>query len=205
MKTILVITLALLSFTAVYTQTPHQYESAKEHQIDYKDWTYKNVTTDQSINLREFTKDKKLVLVVYFAAWCGNWNYQAPFAQKLYEKYRSEGFEVIGVSEYASIDDTKKNLINHKITFPVVAESDSRTARQNTPHYVYRKSTGDNRGWGTPWNLFIEAGNIVNEGDFLVKTANIVDGELIEDEIETFIRQKLGLTEVEAKTSATCE
>ncbi len=205
MKKILVLAVILMSFTAIYAQTPHQYESAKEHQIDYKNWTYNSISDEKSVNLREFTKNKKLVLVVYFAAWCGNWNYQAPFAQKLYEKYKADGFEVIGVSEYASVEDTKKNLLDHKITFQVVAESDSRTAKQNTPHYNYRKATGDNRSWGTPWNLFIESGNIINEGDLIIKKANIVDGELIEDEIETLIRQKLGLPAEEIASSPTCD
>lgn len=205
MKKILVLAVILFSFTAIYTQTPHQYESAKEYQIDYKNWTYKSISDEKSVNLREFTKNKKLVLVVYFAAWCGNWNYQAPFAQKLYEKYKADGFEVIGVSEYASVEDTKKNLLDHKITFQVVTESDSRTAKQNTLHYNYRKATGDNRSWGTPWNLFIESGNIINEGDLIIKKANIVDGELIEDKIETLIRQKLGLPAEEIASSPTCD
>ncbi len=46
-------------------------------------------------------------MVVYFAPWCGNWRFEAPVAAKLYEKYKAQGFEVIGVSEYASREDVK--------------------------------------------------------------------------------------------------
>ena len=44
-------------------------------------------------------------MVVYFAPWCGNWRHEAPVAARLYEKYKDQGFEVIGVSEYGSRDD----------------------------------------------------------------------------------------------------
>jgi thiol-disulfide isomerase/thioredoxin len=50
---------------------------------------------------------KKLVMVVYFAPWCPNWKNEGPVAAKLYEKYKDQGFQVIGVSEYGSRDDVK--------------------------------------------------------------------------------------------------
>lgn len=204
MKKTLILAFVLLSFTTIYGQR-HEYESAKEQQINYKDWSYKSVRDGKVINLREFAKGKKLVLVVYFAPWCGNWNYEAPVAQKLYDKYKSEGFDVIGVSEYASIEDTKKNLQEKQVTFQVVAESDSRESRLNTLHYNYRKEMGDTRTWGSPWNIFLESNNFISDGELLIKKANIVSGELIEDEIEKLIREKLGLPSEDAEVSSICD
>ncbi len=197
MKSFFAVIMLLLSFTFAFAQ--HEYSPLKEYEIKYKDWTYKSVADAKDVNLREFAKDKKLVMVVYFASWCPNWKNEAPFAQKLYEKYKDKGFDVIGVGEYASIADTKLNLTDKKITFTVVSESDSRAAKQTTLHYGYRQTTGDTRNWGSPWNIFIEQDNYKKKGDDVVKKAFVVNGELIEDEVEKFIRQKLGLSAEEKK------
>jgi peroxiredoxin len=202
MKTFFAAVILLFSFTFALAQ--HEYAPLKEFEIKYKDWTYKNVTDGKDVNLREFAKDKKLVMVVYFASWCPNWQNQAPFTQKLYDKYKDKGFDIIGVSEYASIADTKQNLTDKKITFTVVAESDSKASKQTTPHYGYRQKTGDTRSWGSPWNIFIEKDNYKKKGDEIVKKAFVVNGELIESEVETFIRRKLGLS-AEEKKPATAE
>src|SRR2546430_7598595 len=50
---------------------------------------------------------KKLVMVLYFAPWCPNWRNEAPVAASLYDKYKSQGFEIVGVSEYGARDDTR--------------------------------------------------------------------------------------------------
>jgi peroxiredoxin len=197
MKSLFALAILLIGFTLANAQ--HEYAPLKEHELKYKDWTYRSVRDDKDINLRDFAKGKKLVMVVYLAAWCPNWKLEAPVAQKFYDKYKANGFEVIGVSEYASASDAKTNLDNLKITFPVVSESDSRDAKQKTLHYEYRKEAGDTRNWGTPWNIFLEPRNLSKDGDVLMQKASIVSGELVEDEVEKFIRLKLGLPAEEKK------
>lgn len=198
MKSLLALAILLIGFTCANAQ--HEYAPLKEHKVKYKDWTYKSVRDEKTVNLRDFAKGKKLVMVVYLAAWCPNWKLEAPVAQKLYDKYKANGFDVVGVSEYASASDTKTNLDNLKISFPVVSESESRDAKQKTLHYEYRKATGDARGWGTPWNIFLEPKSLSKDADVLLKKAFVVNGELIEEEVEKFIRQKLGLPAEAKKT-----
>jgi len=137
-------------------------------------------------------------MVLYFAPWCPNWKLQAPVAQKFYEKYKDSGFEIIGVGEYASVADMKTSLDTYKITFPVVYESDSTAAKQKTPHYEYRKTTGDTRNWGSPWSIFLVPSQL-KKGEFLTEKTFVVNGELIETEAEAFIREKLGLPKEEKK------
>src|SRR5580698_8038099 len=98
MKTVLFIAILLLSFT--FASAQHEYAPLQEKEIKYKDWTYKQVRDDKELNLLGATKGRKLVMVVYFAPWCPNWKLEAPVAQKFYEKYKANGFEVIGVGEY---------------------------------------------------------------------------------------------------------
>lgn len=197
MKSLLALAILLIGFTLANAQ--HEYAPLKEYELQYKDWTYKSVRDNKTVNLRDFAKGKKLVMVVYLAAWCPNWKLEAPVAQKLYDKYKANGFDVIGVSEYASVADTKTGLDNLKVTFPVVSESDSTDAKQKTLHYEYRKTTGDTRNWGTPWNIFIETKILNKGGDVLMQKAFVVNGELVEVEVEKFIRLKLGLPAEEKK------
>jgi len=205
MKTILIFAVLFLSFTnSVFAQ--HEYAPIQEREIKYKNWNYKSVRADaRTIDLREFARGKKLVMVVYFAQWCPNWKYEAPVAQKFYDKYKKYGFDVVGVSEYDTVAATRANLDERKITFPVVSESESKDAKQKTLHYEYRQKTGDTRSWGSPWNLFLETANLKTDGDTLLKKAFVVNGELIEVETEKFIRQKLGLPAEETKPKTTAQ
>jgi len=198
MKTFLALAILLIGFT--FAQAQGEQAPILEKEIQYKDWTYKNVRDEKEINLRDFAKNKKLVMVVYFAPWCPNWKNEAPIAQKLYDKYKANGFDVIGVGEYDTVAAMKTNLDNQKITFPVVYESDTKDAKQKTLHYEYRKTTGDTRGWGSPWNIFLEPKSLEKKGDVLTKKAFVVNGELIEAEVEKFVRQNLGLPAEETKT-----
>lgn len=191
MKTLMIAAIILLSSVFAFAQT--EQAPLQEKEINYKNWTYQSVRDDKQINLRDFAKNKKLVLVVYFAQWCPNWRHEAPFVQKLYEKYKGEGFDVIGVSEYDTVEATKKDLEKRGLTFPVVFESDSTNAKQKTLHYEYRKAVGDTRNWGSPWNLLFKPEKMKKDGDILIDKAFISNGELIEAEAEKFVREQLGL------------
>ena len=191
MKMLLALAIVLISLTGIFAQT--EQAPLQEKEISYKDWTYKNIRDDKNINLREFTKGKKLVLVVYFAPWCPNWRNEAPFAEKLYEKYKTQGLDVIGVGEYDAVAAMQTDLDTKKITFPVVHESESKDSKQYTLHYTYRKAAGDTRNWGSPWNIFLEPAKLTKKGDVLTEKTFIVNGELIEPEAEKFVREKLGL------------
>ena len=201
MKTLLALAIMLFGLSFASAQT--EQAPLLEKEIKYKDWTYKSVRDDKTVNLREFAANKKLVMVVYFAPWCPNWKHEAPFAQKLYEKYKTNGFDVIGVGEYDTVAAMKANLDQFKITFPVVYESDARDAKQKTPHYEYRKTVGDTRGWGSPWNIFLEPAKLSKKGDVLTEKTFVVNGELIEAEVEKFVREKLGLPAEEKKADKT--
>ncbi len=201
MKTFLA--LAFLLIGSVFAAAQSEQAPILEKEIKYKDWTYKSVRDDKPINLREFTAKKKLVMVVYFAPWCPNWKYEAPLAQKLYDKYKANGFDVIGVGEYDSVSAMKTHLETFKLTFPAVYESEARDAKQKTLHYEYRKAVGDTRGWGSPWNIFLEPSKLTKKGDVLTEKTFIVNGELIEAETEKFVREKLGLPAEEKKADKT--
>ena len=164
-----------------------------EREISYKNWTYKSIKGDSEVNLKEFARDKKLVMIVYFAPWCPNWRFDAPMLQRFHEKYKTQGLGIIAVGLYDPVSSMRANVDSLGLTFPVVYESDSRTEKQKSLHYQYRRSTGDRRSWGSPWYIFLRPTTFPREGDVLVTKTDVVNGEIIEAEGERYIREKLGL------------
>ena len=177
----------------------HEWAPILEQKLDYKDWTFKSLKDGAPVSLRELAKGKKLLMVVYFAPWCANWKNEAPTVSRLYEKYKSQGFEVVAVSEYASADDTRKFFESQGgAPYPVVVESESGEAREKTTHYAYRQAIGDPRRWGSPLNVFLEPAKLNKSGEVLTEKAWVVGGELVEKDVERFIRERLGLSEQSA-------
>ena len=193
MKNLLILSiLALLISPAIASaQAGHEYSPLVEKTVNYKNWTLPDLKTDKPEDLRKLMAGKKLVMIVYFAPWCGNWKHEAPIAAKLYEKYKDKGFQVIGVSEYASRADVRSYFGEDGPPYPVVTESESREDKMKTPHYGYRQLTGDKRNWGSPWNIFLEPDKVNATGDVLTETAWVVNGELIEEEVDKFIASKV--------------
>ena len=184
----------LLALAPISAQSQHEYSPLEEKTVNYKNWTLIGLTDDKQVDLRELVAGKKLVMVVYFAPWCGNWKFEAPIAAKLYEKYKDKGFTVIGVSEYGSRDDVKAFFGASGPPYPVVSESETRDDKQKTPHYAYRQLTGDRRNWGSPWNIFLETAKLAKTGDVLTEKAWVVNGELIEEDVDKWIGERLTAT-----------
>src|SRR5207245_4961296 len=146
LKSILMLLVALaLTPVATHAQDGHEYSPLVQKTVNYKNWTLNDLKDNKPVDLRSLMQGKKLVMVVYFAPWCPNWRNEAPVAARLYEKYKSQGFQVIGVSEYGKRDDVRGFFAPWGSPYPIVSESESRDDREKTPHYGYRQATGDTR------------------------------------------------------------
>lgn len=183
----------LLLLVASAASAQNEQAPILEKEIKYKNWTFKDSRTDADVNLRDLIKGKKLAIVIYYAPWCHNWQHDAPMVERLYEKYKSAGLEIVAVSEYDLLSNTKAGLDQFKITFPAVYESLSRDDREKTTHHDYSSTTGDTRKWRSPYYVFLDPSKIKRGGDTLVKRTFVINGEMIELEGEKFIRQQLGL------------
>ncbi len=190
-KVVLCLSVLGFAFAASLAQGGHEYAPLEEKTVNYKAWTLNDLKASQPTSLRSLMAGKKLVMVLYFAPWCPNWRNEAPVAASLYEKYKSQGFEIIGVSEYGARTDTVNFFGQSGPPYPVVVESESREDRAKTAHYGYRQSTGDTRRWGSPWNIFLDPAKCNSAGDVLTEKAWVVNGELIEADADKFIHDRL--------------
>jgi len=179
-----------------FAQDGHEYSPLVEKTVNYKNWTLNDLANNKPTTLRSLMAGKKLVMVLYFAPWCPNWKNEAPVAAGLYDKYKSQGFGIIGVSEYGTRDDVKNYFGANGPPYPVVTESESREDRDKTTHFGYRQLTGDTRKWGSPWNIFLDPAKCNSSGDVLTEKAWVVNGELIEADVDKFIHDRLAANAV---------
>jgi len=195
-KLLLALVILISAPVAMLAQGSHEYSPPFEKTVNYKNWTLNELATNKPVSLRSLMQGKKLVMVLYFAPWCPNWRNEAPVAASLYEKYKAQGFEIIGVGEYGSRDDVKNYFGPNGPPYPVVMESESKEDREKTPHYAYRQLTGDTRKWGSPWNIFLDPTKCNQDGDVLTEKAWVVNGELIEADVDKFIHDRLAANAV---------
>ncbi|MEO6724445.1 MAG: TlpA disulfide reductase family protein [Blastocatellia bacterium] len=169
----------------------HYYVPMREVEMEIKDFNFATLG-GQAIKLSDAVKGKKLVLIHYFAAWCHNSNFDVETMKELYEKYKDRGFLVIGVCEYSKPDELREFIEKHKPTYPICMEGDGKMKdRTGTTHYTYRNQIDDNRHWGTPLNLLIDADDVAKRRDIVVGRVRIAAGEVIKSEFEELIRERL--------------
>jgi peroxiredoxin len=91
------------------------------------DFTLRSID-GQNLRLRE--QRGKVVMVNFWATWCGPCRVEMPHLNRLYEKYRSAGFMLFGVN----VDDDVRNAValarKMELKFPVLADSDKRVSKQ---------------------------------------------------------------------------
>ena len=68
--------------------------------------------------LSDYVGKGKYVLVDFWASWCGPCRAEIPNLIKVYEQYKGEKFEVLGVATWDEPADTKQAIEQLKITYP---------------------------------------------------------------------------------------
>jgi peroxiredoxin len=123
-----------------------------------------------SIKLSEFCKNKKLVLVDFWASWCGPCRNENPNVVAAYNKFKNKGFDIISVSIDEDANKWMKAVEDDKLSWLQV---------------------NDNKGWesptikeygvsGIPSNFLID-----NQGKILAKNLR---GPELDNKIEEFLK-----------------
>jgi peroxiredoxin len=83
----------------------------------------------------------KVVLVDFWASWCGPCRISNKKLVKFYPKYKDKGFEILGVSLDKDKDDWKKAVAKDKINWPQVIDDGGWDAKTGEKWGIYQLPT----------------------------------------------------------------
>lgn len=126
-----------------------------------------------SVSLDDF-KDQ-VVVISFWATWCGPCKEEMPHLQKLYEAHKDKGFTVLSIStdDARSASRVKPWIKSNQYTFPVLLDKESKVITQYNPSKTL------------PYTVVVHKGQIVkthsgyNPGDEKM-LATFIEGLLAE-------------------------
>lgn len=99
----------------------------------------------QSVSLQQYSK--QLVLVNFWATWCSPCVSEMASLERLYQKYKDQGFVVLAISVdedgWKSIDAFLKK---HPVTFPILLDSEFHVAELYGTYRIPESYLIDNKG-----------------------------------------------------------
>jgi thiol-disulfide isomerase/thioredoxin len=115
-----------------HPKKPHQPHSRKKSVpqasspatvANYGKYDFTLTTLDgKTIHLSDYAG--KVVLVNIWGPWCGPCRLEAPGFARLYTKYKSKGFEIIGVAVKTNESDVRSFMQSYGISWPVGIKDD---------------------------------------------------------------------------------
>ena len=90
---------------------------AKAVQAPAPDFTLKS---QQGDNLKLSELRGKVILINFWASWCGPCRQEMPVLDELYRHYRSLDFTILGVNVEQNSDDARSLLKDVSVSFPVL-------------------------------------------------------------------------------------
>ena len=82
------------------------------------------------IELHRTAKENKLVLVNFWATWCGPCRLEMPVFEKIYRERKKEGFQILAISVKEDSKVVKDYLDKKPVSFPVLLDPEGTVAEQ---------------------------------------------------------------------------
>lgn len=83
------------------------------------DFTLKSLT-GSNLRLEEYRG--QVVLINFWASWCGPCRQEMPILDRLHQRYEDTGFAVLGVNVEGEVEPAQKIVDKTKVTFPVLID-----------------------------------------------------------------------------------
>ena len=90
------------------------------------DFTLRSMTRP---NLRLAEQRGRVVMVNFWATWCGPCRQEMPQLDKLYQKYKSSGFVLLGVNVDDDVRKAAEVAAKLGVTFPVLLDTDKAVSK----------------------------------------------------------------------------
>jgi cytochrome c biogenesis protein CcmG/thiol:disulfide interchange protein DsbE len=88
----------------------------------------------------------KVVIVDFWASWCGPCKEEMPVLEKLWGKYKGEGLVVVAVSVDKEAGNIKKFLQKTRVSFPVVHDAEHAVSGRFSPPRMPSSYVLDRKG-----------------------------------------------------------
>ncbi len=84
--------------------------------------------TGGKVNLLDYRG--KVVFINFWATWCGTCEVEMPSMEKLYQRYKDDGFEMLTISIDKDPSLIQPFMDKYNLTFPVLLDPESEIAKQ---------------------------------------------------------------------------
>lgn len=84
----------------------------------YKDFTVSYNGKEEKLS--DYVKPGRYTLVDFWASWCGPCIRQTKVIKELYNKYKDQGLDVVGVAVWDEPENTLKAIQSHKLDWPCI-------------------------------------------------------------------------------------
>ncbi len=101
--------------------------SAGLEKVAAPDFTLKSAD-GKNIRLSEFRGD--VVLINFWASWCGPCRQEMPVLSDLHDRYKSLGFTVLGINVEENSSDARRLLGKIPVSFPILFDNTSTVSKQ---------------------------------------------------------------------------
>lgn len=115
MKSLSVLGFICLAFCALATQA-----------APAPDFTLKNGAGE---NIRLAEQRGKVVMLNFWASWCGPCRKEMPLLDEMYQRYNKVGFELYGINVEKDTGAAKKLLKDLKVTLPVLYDPEGKVSK----------------------------------------------------------------------------
>jgi len=117
--------ITLVAFTLIFSMTT-SYAASEKLSGKAANFTLKS-RSGKNIKLSELRGE--VVMLNFWASWCGPCRKEMPLLEKIHKKYKRLGFTLLGVNVEENSSDAKNYLKDVKVTFPILFDRTQKTSK----------------------------------------------------------------------------